>query len=150
MSQYDANTFDVVFQQALAGTISAAAANSAYIGSSLKVSRKSLVLGVHFVTDSGGSAAATNSIHVARMNSGGTLSNWHTETIVTSAGASASGDVASIDLTSAMTVHSIGEAAVLRGGAASTDKMRVLRDVIWRYKVLPTNALKTESNPNTQ
>ena len=137
MAAYDHPNFLVIRERALTGAISAAGLDSAYVGASLKVAQKAIVLGVTLEVGSGGSAAGTNSIRVSRMNAAGTLSNHQTHTVMVSAGASAVNDVIDISLSVGMTIHSLAEAAVLRGNAASLDKAGVLKDVIWRYRLLP-------------
>lgn len=145
MGQYDHPDYLVVRERHLSGTISAAAVGSAYIGCSLKVSQKAVVLGVQARVGSGGSAAGSNSLKVARIGTGGTISNIQVLTITTSAGASAAGDVHDISLTTPFTVASLGEAAGLVGNAASLDKVIVLSDVVWRYRWLPVDKKVNEN-----
>ncbi len=115
--------------------ISAPAANSAYVGSTLRCYTKALVVGATVIVGSGGSAAATNSIDVSRNDS----SLMQTFTFATSAGASALNDIHQLSLTTGFTLNSVGDFACLLGGAASADKMVVLKDVMWRYKLLPAD-----------
>lgn len=137
MGAYDHPNFLVIRDTHKSGAISAAGLDSAYVGASLKVAQKAIVLGVTVEVGSGGSAAGTNSLRIARMNAAGTLSNQQTQTVMVSAGASALNDVIDISLSTGMTLHSLAEAAVLRGNAASLDKVAVLKDVVWRYRLLP-------------
>ena len=145
MPNYDHPNFLVIRDKHLSGAISAAGLGSAYVGSSLKVYTKALILGCTVRVGSGGSAAGTNSLKVARIGEAGTISNMQVSTITTSAGASAAGDVWDISLTAGFTVHSLGEAAAVVGVAASLDKVFVLSDVVWRYRLLPDN-FPTNSN----
>ena len=135
--KYDHPNFLIIRERQLTGAISAAGVASAYIGSSLKVFTKPVVTGVSFRVGSGGSAAGTNSMKVSRVGTGGTQSTWQTYTMACSAGASAAGEVHDVSLASGMTIHSLGEAAALSGVAASLDKVAVLSDVVWRYRILP-------------
>lgn len=139
MAAHDHPNFLVIRERHLSGAISAAAVGSAYIGSSLKVYTKAIVLGCTVRVGSGGSAAGTNSLKIARIDTLGTISNFQVATTPMSVGASAAGDVIDISLTTALTVHSLGEAAALVGHAASADKMAVFSDVVWRYKLLPAD-----------
>lgn len=136
-TEYNHPNFLVIRDRQLSGAISAAGVGSAYVGSSLKVFTKAVVTGVAFRVGSGGSAAGTNSMRISRVGTGGTLSTWQTYTMACSAGASAAGDVHDVSLASAMTIHSLGEAAALAGVAASLDKVAVLSDVVWKYRILP-------------
>jgi len=141
MPTYDHANYVVIREKHITATgISAAAAGSEYVTTTFRVRNSSVVVGCAFRIGSGGSAAGTNSISVARINAAGTRSTWQTLTFAGSAGASgasAGRNTFDISLISAMTLTSIGDAAVLLGNAASTDKMVVLSDVIWRYRVLP-------------
>lgn len=120
------------------GSISAAAVTSEYVGSTLKVYHKAAVLGVRFEVQSGaGSAVGTNSISVSRIISGGANSIWKTHTLTTSLGASMAGDVVDISLASAMTLSSALDIAQLWANAASVHKCVVIKNVIWRYRLLP-------------
>jgi hypothetical protein len=118
-------------RQMMPGSISAAGLESAYIGSSLKVYTKAVVLGVSFRTLSA-SALASVSMRVSRVESAGTLSTWQSYTILVSAGAKWD-----ISLASGMTLDDIRQAAALACSAASLDKVPVLSDIIWRYRYLP-------------
>ena len=121
-----------------AGThISCPSINTNYIGSTLRTYTKSLVVGCTVVVQSGGSAAGTNSLKVMRSGVDHTQSAIQVLTITGSAGASAAGDIWDISLTTGFTLASIGDYAVLEGVAASNDKLVVLSDVIWRYRILP-------------
>lgn len=139
MPNYDHPNFLVVRERHLSGAISAAGLESAYVGSSLKVAQKAIVLGVTLRVGSGGSAAGTNSIKISRVGLSGTQSTFQVATTPMSAGASAAGDVIDISLTSALTLSSLGEAAAVAGVAASLDKVAVLSDVVWRYRLLPVD-----------
>lgn len=136
--QFDHPNFLIIRERQLAGTISTAAATSAYIGSSLKVRDKCVILGATVRVGSGGSAAGTQTLAIAKIDTGGTiLSTYQKLSLTSSAGASAAGDVYDISMTTPFTVSSIGEAAAITGNAASLDKIVVLSDVIWRYRILP-------------
>lgn len=130
---YSHPEFLIVRDGVLSGNISCAAATSAFVGSSLKVRTKAIVLGCTFRVGSAGSAAGSNSFKIARIDTSGTISNMQTKTLT----APVAGDVIDMSLTSGFTVHSLGEAAALVGNAASADKIPVLSDVIWRYRILP-------------
>lgn len=142
-ANYDHPNFLIIREKSLSGAISAAGVGSAYVGSSLKVAQKALVLGVTFRVGSAGSAIATNSIKVARVDLAGTQSAMQVYTFGASAGMT---DVYDISLTTGFTVHSLGEAAALNGNAASLDKVVVLSDVIWRYRLLPANDIPSIAN----
>lgn len=137
MPRYDHPNHVVIREKHVTGALSVGAVNSGYVGSTLRTRNKSVVVGVAFRVQSGGSAAGSNSFKVHRLGTGGTASSWQVLTTISSAGASAAADVYDISLVSAMTIHSIGEAAELAGNAASLDKIPVLSDVIWRYRILP-------------
>jgi hypothetical protein len=120
------------------GSLSAAAVSSEYAGSTLKVYQKAAILGCSFQVQSGaGSAVGTNSISISRIISGGANSIWGTKTLVTSLGASMANDVVDISLASAMTLSSIGDIAQLWAVAASVHKCVVIKNVVWRYRLLP-------------
>ncbi len=133
---FDHPSFLVIRDRQLSGAISAAGVASAYVGSSLKVYTKALILGATIRVGSAGSAAATNSIKVARIGTSATISNIQ---VYTTATAPVAGDVYDISLTTPFTVHSLGEAAAIVGNAASLDKVCVLSDVIWRYRIIDMN-----------
>lgn len=132
--------FIYVNQKHITGAISVATAvDSAYVGSTLRSFTAAIVMGVSFRIGSGGSIAGSNSFKVGRINALGTLSIQQVFTSIISAGASAAADCYDIALTNGMTIHSMGEAAVLIGQAASLDKIPVLSDVIWRFRVAPSS-----------
>lgn len=133
MPKYDHPEFTVVREVALSGNISCAAATSAFVGSSLKVRTKAIVLGCTFRVGSAGSATGSNSFKIARIDTSGTISNMQVLTLT----APVAGQVIDISMTSGFTVTSMGEAAALVGNAASADKIPVLSDIIWRYRLLP-------------
>ena len=137
MPKYDHPNHVVIREKHVTGALSTGAVNSGYVGSTLRTRNKSVVVGCAFRVQSGGSAAGSNSFKVQRLNAAGTTSAWQALTTISSAGASAAGDVYDMSLVSGMTIHSIGEGAELAGNAASLDKIPVLSDVIWRYRVLP-------------
>jgi hypothetical protein len=137
MPKYDHPNHVVIREKHVTGALSCTAVASGYIGSTLRTRNKSVIVGCAFRVQSGGSAAGSNSFKVNRINAAGTTSTWQVLTTASSAGASAAGDVYDISLASALTVHSIGEGVELSGNAASLDKVAVLSDVIWRYRVLP-------------
>jgi len=133
--------FIVVREKHITGAFSVATAvNSAFVGSTMRSSLKCVITGAAFRIGSGGSAAGTNSTQISRINAGGTVSVWQVLTQLFSAGASgasAGKNTWDMSLASVMTLASIGEAGVLIGQAASLDKIPVLSDIVWRYKVLP-------------
>lgn len=131
--QIDHPNFLVIRQQHLSGAISCAAATSAFVGSSLKVYTKAVVLGCTFRVGSAGSASGSNSFKIARIDTAGTISNLQVLTLT----APVAGDVIDMSMTTGFTVHSLGEAAALVGNAASADKIPVLSDVVWRYRMIP-------------
>jgi hypothetical protein len=143
MSKYDDVNFKLlrfsspVGDAGAQGSISCPSLGTAYVGSTLKVAKKAAVLGVTFQIQSGGSAAGTNSVEVARVGTGGTSSVWKAQTIVTSAGASMANDTIDISLASEMTLASLGEGAAILGNAASLDKVVIIKNIIWRYRLLP-------------
>lgn len=137
MGNYDHPNFLVVRERHLTGAISAAGLGSTYVGSSLKVAQKAIVLGCTFRVGSGGSASGTNSFKIARTDLSGTISNFQVLTQLISAGASALNEVYDISLNTLLTIASLGEGAALVGQAASLDKVAVLNDVVWRYRILP-------------
>ena len=137
MPKYDHPNHVVIRDVDRCGAFSCAAVASGYVNAGLRVRNKSVIVGVAFRVQSGGSAAGSNSFKVNRVGAAGTASTWQVLTTISSAGASAAGDVYDISLASALTVHSIGEGVELAGNAASLDKIPVLSNVIWRYRVLP-------------
>ena len=131
--KYDNPNFLIIRDHHIHGsTISAPSLGDEYIGSTLKVYNKSVVLGVTFQFQSAGSAAATQSIAITRCGTGGTNSDW--QVLVTS---SSAGLVVDISLASALTIHSLGEGAALRPSAASLDKIGTIKNIVWRYRMLP-------------
>lgn len=111
--------------------------NTVYVGSTLRTFTRSVIVGVAFRIASGGSAAGTNSFSVVLMDTQGTvLSERNATTVAVSAGASAAGDTVDISLTDFLTLTSIGQAVGLRANAASLDKVAVLSDIVWRYRLL--------------
>lgn len=133
---YDNSNFTLIREKHIQGAISTAAIGSGYASATLRSFTKALVLGVTFRVGSGGSAAGSNSFEVSRMNALGTVSTHQVLTTIVSAGASAAGDIFDMSLTTAMTIHSFGEAAILEGTAASLDKIPVLSDIVWRYRFM--------------
>jgi len=140
MPQYDHPEYTVIREKHITGALSVATAvNSAYAGSTMRSSMKCVITGIGFRIGSGGSAAGSNSMQVSRVNGAGTVSTWQVMTQIFSAGASGASfgkNTWDISLASAMTLASIGEAAVLIGQAASLDKIPVLSDIVWRYRIL--------------
>lgn len=111
---------------------------SVYTGSTLRIAQKAAILGVNFQINSGpASAVGTNSISVARVVLGGAASTWKTHTLTTSLGASMLNDTVDISLASAMTVSSVGDVALLIGNAASLHKCVLIKNITWRYRILP-------------
>jgi hypothetical protein len=127
---YDHPNYLVIRDRHLTGNISAAGLESAYIGSSLKTYTKAVVIGVAFRVGSV-SAAASVSMRVARVQSSGTISVWQNSTILVSAGG-----IYDISLASGLTVADLHEAAALACSAASLDKVPVLSDIVWRYRMI--------------
>ena len=134
---YDHPNYLVVREKHVTGALSCTAVNSGYVGSTLRTRDKSIVIGCAARVASGGSAAGSISLSVARLGALGTASIWKTQTAASSAGASAAGDIYDISLASALTLESMGMAAHLSGNAASLDKVPVLSDIVWRYRILP-------------
>lgn len=119
------------------GSISTPALTSEYVGSTLKVFTKAVVLGCTFMVQSGASITGTATISIARVTPAGAVSEWEAKSFIGSAGASMAGTVIDISCKSALTLHSIGESAALIGNAASLDKVPILKNIIWRYRLLP-------------
>lgn len=140
MPFYDDPQYTVIREKHITGAISCAGGvPTAFVGTTMRSSVKAVITGVAFRIGSGGSAAGTNSISVARIGAGG-VSTWQVLTVNVSAGASgasAGRNCFDISLVSALTMASLGEGAVLVGQAASLDKVAVLSDVVWRYRLLP-------------
>ena len=140
MPSYDHPQYTVIREKHLTGAISCAGGvPTAFVSSTMRASMKAVITGCSFRVGSGGSAAGTNSISIARIGAGG-VSVWQTLTVNMSAGASgasAGRNTFDISLVSAMTIASIGEGAILQGQAASLDKVAVLSDIVWRYRILP-------------
>lgn len=138
MPKYDHPNHVVIRDKHVTGALSVATAvDSAFVGTTLRSRNKAVIVGVAFRVGSGGSAAGSNSFKVTRINTAGTVSTWQVLTQLISAGASAAGETYDISLVSGLTVHSLAEGAVLVGQAASLDKIPVLSDVVWRYRILP-------------
>lgn len=139
MPSYDHPEYTVIREKHITGAISSPGIASAYVGSTMRSSMKAVITGVSFRIGSGGSAAGTNSMAVGRLNGAGTVSSWQVLTVNVSAGASGASfgrNCFDISLVSALTMHSLGEGAVLSATAASLDKQAVLSDIVWRYRVL--------------
>lgn len=138
MPRYDAPNHVVIRDKHITGALSVATAvDSAFVGTTLRTRNKAVIIGCAFRVGSGGSAAGSNSFKVSRINTNGVVSTWQVLTQLISAGASALGKTYDISLVSALTVNSLAEGAVLIGQAASLDKIPVLSDVVWRYRILP-------------
>ena len=144
MSRYDHPNFSIIRQDHrlrpdAASGFSVPSANTVYIGSTFRCYTKAVVLGVTFIIGSGasGSLSATNSFSVVLMDTEGTvLSARNVTTVLISQPGSAIGDVIDISLTDALTLASVGQAAGLRANAASLDKIPILSDIIWRYRIM--------------
>jgi hypothetical protein len=107
-------------------------------GSTLRVCYKAEITGVSYQIASGPqSAVGTNSISVSRTLAGGNASIWYTETITTSLGASMANDVHEYSLASAMTISSLGDIAHLQNLCASAHKNVLIKNIVWRYRLLP-------------
>lgn len=146
MTRFDHPNFLVIRERVLSAAISTAAVTSCYVGSTLKIRDKCVVLGATMRVGSGGSAAGTQTLAICKIASLGTiLSTKQVLSLTSSAGASALNDVYEISMTTPFTLASIGEMAAISGNAASVDKCVVLSDVIWRYRLLPV-ALPKNAN----
>ena len=122
------------------GSISCAGSGAtiAFVGSTLKVYNKAVVTGVQFQVQSGaGSAVGTNSICVTRLVAGGAASAWQKKLVTTSLGASMAGDVIDISLASGLTLGSLGDSALLDNLVVSNHMSVVIKNIVWRYRMLP-------------
>lgn len=135
--QHDAPEYLAIHQRIFSGAYSCSTNNSSYSGPSLRVYCKAVVLGATLRVGSGGSAAGSNSLYLYRCGTSGTLSVMATKVKTMEAGASAANDIIDISCTTPFTLHSMSEAAMVGGQAASLDKVCVLSDVIFRYRLLP-------------
>lgn len=136
---YSHPNFLIVREAHKAGTISAGTSGSEMAGSTLRTYTKSLVVGVTIIGASGGSVGGSVSIGVCRVLAG-TRSCMQTEVVTYDKGASALNTVTHISLTEGFTVTSAGDHAVLTETSATlADKCIVLKDVIWRYRILPSD-----------
>lgn len=143
---YDNPNFLVVRTREMVGAFSASALSTAFAGTTLKVYTKCAVLGVTFITASGGSVGGVNTIAVARIDASGTASIFQKQSCTIQKTTSAAGDVFDISLTTPMTLSSIKEMAALAvGGVTLADLGGVLSDVIWRYRLLPKATEKIET-----
>ncbi len=144
---YDNPNFLVIRQQAAAGALSATAASTAFVGTTLRVYTKAAVLGVTIVMGSGASVGGNNTLAICRIvGTGTTASIFQAQTCTISKTTSAAGEVFDISLTTPMTLGSIGDKAVVAAGAATlADVGGVISDVIWRYRILPKLTEKNET-----
>ncbi len=136
--QYDHPEFLVVKERHMkhdlaAAAISCPSVTTSYVGSTLNVHAKCLILGATIRINSGGSASGSNSLSISRINAGATISDIEAFTIT----AKTAGDTFDISLADGITLASIGEGVCLTGGAASNDKMFVISDIWWRFRMLP-------------
>lgn len=116
-----------------ANAISCPSLTTSYIGSTLNVFQKCLVLGATIRVNSGGSASGTNSLSITRVNAGGTVSDMETFAIT----AKTAGDTFDVSLATGVTLASLTEGVCLNVNAASLDKVFVVADIWWRYRMLP-------------
>ena len=116
-----------------ANAISCPSTLTSYVGSTLNVFAKCLILGATIRVNSGGSANGTNSLSVSRINAAATISDIETFTLT----AKTANDTFDISLATGITLESLGEGVCLTGNAASNDKMFVISDIWWRYRLLP-------------
>ena len=141
MPSYDHPQYTILREKHITGALSCATGvPTAFVGSTMRSSQKAVILGASYRIQSGGSAAGSNTIAICRTLAGGGVTVWRAQTITVSIGASAAGDVYDISLVSALTIASMGECAILQGQAASLDKVPVLSDIVWRYRILPSQS----------
>jgi hypothetical protein len=135
---YDSPDYLVMRTHWQRGAYSCSTNDSTYSGPSFRCYTKALILGVHLAIGSGGSAAGVCTIGISRAGTSDTLSVMQVVTTTLSAGASASNDCIDIEMTTPFTLESIGMAAVIEGaGSSAVSHCPVLKDVTFRYKLLP-------------
>jgi len=133
MSSYDNPNFLLIREDKKSGNLSVASAGTAYNGCTLRTYTSAVILGATVVVGSGGSAAGTSSLSIAILGTSGTAATAQSFSIT----ALTAGDVADLSLSTGLTLASAGVSAALLGNAASLDKILVLKDIIWRYRLLP-------------
>jgi hypothetical protein len=137
---YDAPDYLVTRERWYSGVYSCSTNASTYSGPSLRTFTKALIIGATVRIGSGGSAAGSNSLSVVKVWPGGTISVAGTHVHAVEAGVSALNDIVEIPASTNLTLESMGDCIMIKGEAASIDKVAVLSDVIFRYKLLPTGA----------
>ena len=124
----------------LQGLMSMSAAGTALVGSTLKCFTKFEVLGATVVFQSGASVGTgtPKTLNIGRVLAAGTASVHQKFTCTASAAGSALNDSWDFSLSTPMTVLSIGECAVINGSSATiADHGCVLKDVVWRWRIIP-------------
>lgn len=135
---YDHPNFLIVREDKKSGTISCPSSGTCFVGSTLKTYTKALVVGASIIVGSGGSVGGTVSLSIRQGEVGGSTSVKQAWVTTLSAGASAANDILNLSLTAGFTLASVGDFAALGAVAATlADKCPVLKDIVWRYKILP-------------
>ena len=127
--QYDHPDYAVTRYKNVHGALSASAASTAFIGSTLGVFEKCMVYGLSFLVASVGSAPGAETCFIRRSTSA--LQSF----ICTIA---AAGNIFDLSLTSAWTMHSVGECfSLCIGSGTLADKGFVIGTLAWRYRLIP-------------
>ena len=136
--QYDDPSYLCVRTERTVGAFSASVAGTAFAGSTLQSYTKMAIVGAQIVVGSGGSVAGTRTLAISRLGASGTLSIFQNFSCTLQATTSAAGQVFDFSLTSPATLESVGVAGVISASSATAaDAGCVLRQIIWRYKILP-------------
>lgn len=135
---YNHPNFLLVREDKKSGTISCPSSGTCFVGSTLRAYTKALVIGASVIIGSGGSVGGSVSLSIRQGEVGGTASVKQAWVTTLSAGASAANEILNLSLTAGFTLASIGDFAALGAVAASlADKCPVIKDIIWRYRILP-------------
>jgi len=147
-TNYDHPSFLVIHQKKTNSnneiTNSASAVGTSFINSTLNVYNKALVLGCTVVVASGASVGGAVTLGISR---GGSSAEGFVVTL--SATTSAAGTVFDMSLATGLTLLSIGEfvSVDLETALTIADRGCVLRDIIWRYRILPHEMPPNANNP---
>lgn len=136
--QYDHPDNALMREVHLDGPMSASAAETAFVGSTLRSYTKAGIVGVTFKIASGGSISNNGTIEVCKLNPDGTVLTAHQKQTCAIQATTAAPTVYDVSLTTPLTLTSFQEAVVLKAPAGTiADKGCVLGDIVWRYKLLP-------------
>lgn len=148
---YDNPRYNIIQQYAL-GEMAAATAYSVPATASMyavggrtsqfRCRDRCVILGVTVIGASGGSVGGTVSLKIARLIAGGSESLMTGKSVNASATSSFLNNVEEINCTtSPITLESFGDSVYLTAESSTlADKCANLKNIIWRYRLLPTQA----------